>query len=473
MRQIPEDRRDRLQSLSEHLENFATTRRKLASQTSDLDDQAAPVQREYNGLHNLDTPTSNTPDEVMAMIFKEGIFLERDSRVHFGELVSHISHRWRGVALATPSLWTKIRYTARTPVERVIAYLSRSRLEPFDLEIRGEVDLSLQSVLLQSLSDHIGRCDRMSFFDVDVTGDDLAPLLKRAFQQASPLLRSFRWAFGGGEFDLQGPLFEGGAPNLRIMDLDVPLDYVQAFGISTLKSITHLCLQGMHLDMSDSEAYGTMREVLMSLPSLAHLELVLEEMSNLAHLPPIVLPTVRFLHVANCCSSLNGIVKTFHSNSLTSLALSGWDQEFNDGALDRSNLGESYFPSLQHLIFPFRPPKDSREIHALSLTFQNIKRITCRTGKYGGNIGLMLDAIRFVRAWPELETIALSNVSKRFHCQSELCTYIPDVQRGCPLRNLLIPPDAPISLEYIAELRKFIDVGDLCEESPILIRAMF
>ncbi|KZP22387.1 hypothetical protein FIBSPDRAFT_952998 [Athelia psychrophila] len=113
MRQISEERRHALGLLLKRLEEFAAARLELLRQLEELDVQARAVQQTHNAIHNADAPTSDLPDEILAMIFEEGILLkDRPSYFyvpcHFGVLVSHVSHRWREVALANSRLWTSI-----------------------------------------------------------------------------------------------------------------------------------------------------------------------------------------------------------------------------------------------------------------------------------------------------------------------------------------------------------------------------
>lgn len=66
--------------------------------------KAAAVCLERNTLHNLDAPTSELPDEVLASIFEAGMRSDWESSHDFGILVSHVSHHWRAIALATAQL---------------------------------------------------------------------------------------------------------------------------------------------------------------------------------------------------------------------------------------------------------------------------------------------------------------------------------------------------------------------------------
>lgn len=74
------------------------------------------------------------------------------------------------------------------------------------------------------------------------------------------------------EFELQCSIFARGAQCLRILDLDAFLfDHVQAFSLPASRLVIHPRLQDIVFDGWDVDMYGTLGDVLMTLPSLAHL----------------------------------------------------------------------------------------------------------------------------------------------------------------------------------------------------------
>ncbi|KZP08103.1 hypothetical protein FIBSPDRAFT_270169 [Athelia psychrophila] len=114
-------------------------------------------------MHQRD-PTSNLPNELLAMIFEADMPIYREegpvlgALLKSGKVFSHVSHRWRSIALDTPSLWTEIHYNDQ-PLRACTEYLSRSRKAPLDIYINAPCfDRELTSSLLDSLSENIGRC---------------------------------------------------------------------------------------------------------------------------------------------------------------------------------------------------------------------------------------------------------------------------------------------------------------------------
>ncbi|KAJ6496296.1 hypothetical protein C8R45DRAFT_823452, partial [Mycena sanguinolenta] len=72
-------------------------------------------------------PVERPPDEVLALIFKAAA----DSPLTRGDAsvpltISHVSQRWRAVALASPEIWTTIRVSGRHHLSSVSLFLERS-----------------------------------------------------------------------------------------------------------------------------------------------------------------------------------------------------------------------------------------------------------------------------------------------------------------------------------------------------------
>lgn len=102
-----DSRQPHIISLSKRLHEIASARLELLLQLADLDARASAAQEERNALQTLDAPISYLPNDVLKMIFEEGMH-PRDFSHHIGELVSHVTKRWRSVALDTPKLWNKV-----------------------------------------------------------------------------------------------------------------------------------------------------------------------------------------------------------------------------------------------------------------------------------------------------------------------------------------------------------------------------
>ncbi|KAF9520758.1 hypothetical protein BS47DRAFT_1386944 [Hydnum rufescens UP504] len=104
------------------------------------------------------------PDELVSSIFRECDSI----------LVSSICSLWREIAIDTATLWTTIRYqwepTTATSMEKVDAFLTRSKLAPISLEIlvNGVPSRSQMQDLAHLIKPHLHRVRRLllTFSDV-------------------------------------------------------------------------------------------------------------------------------------------------------------------------------------------------------------------------------------------------------------------------------------------------------------------
>lgn len=367
-------------------------------------------------LHERD-PTSNLPNELLAMIFEAYMPIYREegpvlgAPLKSGEVFSHVSHRWRSIALDTPSLWTEIHYNDQ-PLRACTEYLSRSRKAPLNIYINVPCfDRELTSSLLDSLSKNIGRC--RSLYIAAAALAFQRKVLACTSRYAAPLLESFSISDPHGGIQFSAPLFASGAPRLRIVQL-VGLAFsvaTQVYCLPAFKLVSHLDLSRIHILSSDS--YTSFRAMLMALKSLRHLELRLALIYSPSYydLPPIVLPALELLHVvfAKCHSDFNFINRCIHAPSLISLSLAGWNtpDEYPDGHI----VDYSRLPSLQQL-------------DALSRAYPHIERLTCHFD-HAEEIEEVLEAMvgttaeedegraPDARRWPQMKTIAVRGYKSR------------------------------------------------------------
>ncbi|KZP08100.1 hypothetical protein FIBSPDRAFT_965094 [Athelia psychrophila] len=455
------DRRQRLLSLSKRLEEMATTRRNLLLQLEGLDAQEQAVQLEHNILHNLDAPTLNLPNELLSMIFEAGISIYREkdpvlgARSDFGQVISHVSHHWRSIALDIPSLWTEICYNHH-PLRACTAYLSRSRKAPVDIYInRPYFDRELTSSLLDSLSENIGRC--RSLYIAPAGPEFQQQVLECTSRYAAPLLRSFSISDSYYATQFSAPLFASGAPRLRIVQL-VGLNLnaaFQAYCTPAFEAVTHLELSEVYIH--SSESYTSFRAILVALQSLQHVELRLAGLDPLTHhgQPPIVLPALKLLHMefAECCSDFDFINRCIRAPSLISLSLAGWYREYK--ALDESILADSHLPSLRHLFLSNHVSAALRQIDALSKAYPHIERLTCRVNlaRLGEDIEGVLEAMTGSTAeedgegrapdgrirWPQMQSIALEGLREPIDATGLRRTVLKLRKPGSSIHTILLP----------------------------------
>ncbi|KZP24123.1 hypothetical protein FIBSPDRAFT_930091 [Athelia psychrophila] len=107
---------------------------------------------------------SSLPDELLSTIFEVGR-ASSTYKSHFEILVSHVTQRWRNIALHTPRIWSTIRRAAyQDDLEPFEVYLQRSGCVPIDLRVeisfwRSDENMSSFSTLFRN---HTARWRRLS-----------------------------------------------------------------------------------------------------------------------------------------------------------------------------------------------------------------------------------------------------------------------------------------------------------------------
>ena len=91
---------------------------------------------------------SRFPNEIISLIF-ECIFEPpeaEDTRMsHYHPLpLSHVSRRWRQVAISTSSLWRFIYFEFYDPIGKVEAYLERSKTHPLHIIINLDTKILME-----------------------------------------------------------------------------------------------------------------------------------------------------------------------------------------------------------------------------------------------------------------------------------------------------------------------------------------
>lgn len=465
MSQINEERRQRALSLLQLIEDIGNERLKLLAQLEDLDAQEKAARLEHNALQNLDVPISHLPDKIIAMIFKAGSDgMPRNP--DFGALVSHVSHRWRTIALSMPSLWSRVKYIAgRSQMERINEYLSRSALSPVYIYIGQHSQAKLGPEILQSVADHIGHCRQLC---ITKGLGGYQRLFECTSRQPAPILRFLQMP---GEYQGEVPLFASIAPQLRVLDLSsFELDMVQMpYYFRTIQAVTHLRIA--QLDFGIPEIRKSFRHLLGALKSLSHLDLVpLECHTRLPRTPvPIEVPKLQYLKLgfSGLPSALNYTMKNIRAPSLTSLCLT---ELYNaEDALD-DEIAQTHFPSLRHLTISFGGALS--KVRLLFTAFPNIEHLTYEgsTNRMGGEIDDVLAAMNASRppAWAKMQRIAASKINKKSLRVVQMHDVIVNLQQTGHLRKLMLPKEylSRTEEETLVPLRKIVDIECFRDDWP-------
>ncbi|KAH7334455.1 hypothetical protein B0J17DRAFT_108148 [Rhizoctonia solani] len=97
-------------------------------------------------IHNDGQTINKLPTELLSHIFTIGEVSDRSTRrrtkwyIGFQEVVTHVCHQWREVAIRCPNLWTYIHITRPSPYRMISLYLDRAGsgcLLDIDIEMRS------------------------------------------------------------------------------------------------------------------------------------------------------------------------------------------------------------------------------------------------------------------------------------------------------------------------------------------------
>ncbi|KAF7982686.1 hypothetical protein HWV62_27176 [Athelia sp. TMB] len=388
MRQVNECRRGRVLLIFQQLDKLATARRDLITQLNGLDRQTGELQHEYNALHNLDAPISLLPDEILAMVFEAAKPVKEERSSHFGSLLCRITHRWRGVALATPTLWVDIWFTqprsfnpqARRSLNITTSenwrngpsmFLSRSKWAPINIRILHFMNDDYTPEFLQLLSVHMGHCRQLHIKYGDHSG--LEKVLDHVSLRPAPLLRSMTLDADAQRIRLHGVLFPSGLPQLRTVQLHVHDAGCLRFCAPSFTLVTSLRLSFV-LMISPGLAYTAFWECLTAMKSLNHLELIIIDYAAESSHLPVILPNLHTLSISSSSDRLGDIVLSIQAASLIALSITHF---YPERRLELAQIPDNKFPLLQHLIIG-----DAKTViphsNSLSFKFPHLKRITCK-----------------------------------------------------------------------------------------------
>ncbi|KAF7982982.1 hypothetical protein HWV62_24582 [Athelia sp. TMB] len=505
-------RRRRALLLADRLEELAKARHQLVLRLEELDAQARVVQLEFDELQNIDAPVSNLPEEVLAMVFEAGVLLDELPRFEFATVVSHVTRRWRSVALATPRLWNTIFWdlgpeeledseeTEKPPQQallenleketnRVAIFLSRSMPAPIDIYISRvretvfDCDHAAMKSMVKLLHANFHRCHHLSIRDGDMWCMEQI-LEGLCFGPAPIVIRSIDWGIAY-DYEEIPPLIGGfsySAPQLKIAQLDrfevLTILYFQ----SAFRQLVSLRLIGNILIEQDQ---ALLARALLSMKALDHLELV-EFRECTPYAPPLVHPTIRFLHLhlALRYDEHDIDIQRFRAASVTTLSIDCARRPLGDIGFTLEAPPQNAFPSLQHLIL-LNIKERSPNLDATAHIFPNIKRLTCQGADPGFEVGHVLAAMGAHAIegnvasttgvslhWPKLHSIAASGPDEPLHAgtpDSQLDSQVAALQAaGIPVRKLLLPQSlvAHVGEDMMVKVGELVEVEDFRLDWP-------
>lgn len=227
--------------LENRIEKAKAAHAYLSRKTRDLAKLSRNLQSECNTLKNQLAPVLSLPDELLGVIFEalsSDIILMSDSPPIQISL-SHVSRRFRHIAMSTRRLWTRIEVSLYTPFDMIISYLQRSRSFPFDLRFdidanqgsdsssdsEFESDVSLYTdAEWKTIMSYMIYCRRFSARSNDPIV--ITDIIDRLHTVKAPLLQSFQIGCYDVNVDIRHYLasrrniIDGGAPALTFIRID-------------------------------------------------------------------------------------------------------------------------------------------------------------------------------------------------------------------------------------------------------------
>jgi hypothetical protein len=329
--------------MADTLENMLTRRTDLQNakaqllwQIRRLDDALACVNVRITEIQdvNRDTCTSNLPNEILSAVFEAGLCLSPTSQYPpekpFEILVSHVSRRWRSVALQTHRLWTEVSANIwSSAVELLDLYLARSgsclldiRIEQIvgeDGDSNPEFEIRNFERHLKSLAPHAARWKNLSIH-ADFNRP-LSEVLSPLTNIYAPALESFSLGqhaccinprpTGATYIDL----FTGGSPVLFSVELNGYFIYEVRPPLGVKYLSLRYCINGL--------THADLRDILQPMCSLTHLVVEGNIVRPTINQEPIELPSVLSLHVFLSDSNAVSTLRCLHLPALDTLTING------------------------------------------------------------------------------------------------------------------------------------------------------
>ncbi|KAF7980786.1 hypothetical protein HWV62_36853 [Athelia sp. TMB] len=495
---MPRTSLDRKDTLSKRLEELVQAQAATPNSPNELEKlekQIKAVQRELCSLHNSDAPISTLPDEVLAMVFEEGMVPKGD-RCRFGSLVSHVTHHWRSVALATPQLWSEIVWSkpcTAQEIERVSTFLSRTRTSPVEINFRPGYSATgkIPSEFLQLVYNHMSHCVHISIWDSD--SRYLSIVLEGLTCHQAPMLRSIVLGIGREYYEPRPVLTAHLSPFEAPLLTTAHLSWIHASDLAlclpAFENLTSLKLTYLHINDREEKECVSFKDTLMAMPRLYCLDLQLGMGVGSFGLYEVFLHTIESLRIEACHGALGGVINSIHAKSLTTLCLVRRD-DFEETRLAGEENWASQFPSLQHLVLE-NGIQEPQDIAVIARRFPSIKRLTYGLSwrRQTEHIEQVLDSIclavkhddhgsgvstphtnigRPVVPWPKLDTIALAALDDTDTSITMLYERISKLRNaGYRIRKLKLPKKVFARAgEGIERLQSIVDLEEYSVDWP-------
>lgn len=431
-----------------------------------MDDYQTQLKTECTSIGSLS-------DDILADIFTECIEPKcifnyekmAAARPHWGDpfeiVVSHVSRRWRYVAINLAALWSNIYIVPFQSLKLLEIYLARSQQRlldiAFSLDGYGPATDQDDSSLTLSLTRLISHVERWRLISIhSCSYRTIEEIVTAVRELSAPELVHFNislWVnehqsnLSSPELAFEGSIFMGGAPCLS---------YFQCIAISIgscwpplpLHALTHLRLDTCSFDDISHSAIPLTRnqfqQLLTSVPALTNLRLrgLIFEPEEGAEPWAIVLSqlvSLDFDFDQNDQYTRN-VMSAISSPALTSIAFGNMPVEVVNAFVEATNISQYWpkYPTLTHLQFsdvylPHRIHLNSYFVDALP----TITHISFRSCTFDVLAALAKADSRAegIVPWPNLRTVTINPFTDKW--VQPLCDFIAArIGSGHPLESI-------------------------------------
>ena len=327
--------------------------------------------------------------------------------------ISHVSSRWREIAISTRGLWTSIIFTfpiCTSQLLRSMTWLSRSYPYPLDIfldfrdpswgweEDSHKFHLEHMAPVLRLLLAHVKRWRHF-----ELLTDTWAPIFiflwNTRHVEAAPSLRSLSLSRCNAYFASKEAIFQ--PAHLQ--------DPIPLFGGLALDALCDVSLVGVHVDWAKSSLHN-----LTSLEFKYHASGVMPSLDQ-------------FLDILSGCLELRHLSIIGWGPQFEKIGIEGNTQEISDPQVTATELEQRRIIQLRHLVeFSFGFVDVNYAVKVLSLfEFPSIQNLTLE------DVSFTLNPVEYENATPILDWLTPRNEP------SDATAAIPRTACGIPLNGIL------------------------------------
>lgn len=378
-------------SVRQELENTDKKRDRLLYQFAPLEKSRAMVKAHCHRTVIQTASISSLPYETLAGIFRHGHssppYLHRGRP--FEIIVSHVSPRWRDVAISQPNLWNRLSLSCHSPETMGQSYNSRSKSLTIDISVDlrqcgDSHDLLDVALLYRQLQLFLNRLRHLIIHSH--TGQTFVDLMSTLVPLGAPVMQTLHvilyedrvlddsWV-ADPMWDSPTPIFCGGTPALRNLIFS-GLSLHSLFCWPPLDTVKSLRMSELEVD--DLMTRGNLEIMLNRLSTLTHLYMHSDHLADLHVDGSINLPSLELLHLDVQVvdgRDLRELFAALSVPSLQELVLENVEQSDLIALVDTSSGRSKRFAAVARLCVASRFNPDPSIWRSLSCVFPNLVQL--------------------------------------------------------------------------------------------------